>query len=421
MDPDTGHDGSPGEDIDVREEQACFLRTVSSFRHYYDFTAKLLRAKRLHYAKVAPRHRALLPNYESHFDNMQRCLEANTRFVAAICENANRMFYGYWPEGSMVKDVEPPTNLDMDKVLSTLRQFSRDWSAEGQPEREACYSPLLKQLEQCFPDRSQRGDIRVLVPGSGLSRLAYDIFRLGFFSQGSEFSYHMLIAGSYLLNTVPTKEFHTIYPFVHQTTNNKERADPIRPIVIPDVCPLEEACQSFEEDAEEREESGGGFSMCAGEFLEVYTRPEQRGTWHAVVCSFFIDTAHNIFEYIEAIHGALVVGGVWLNVGPLLYHFADQVSEKEMSVELSWADVRDVILQFGFQILEERDVENTYTTNPRGMMRQIYTSVYFHAVKTDRCPALEAAQEQDPASGPRPDAKAPTPSPKPGKKRSRKR
>ena len=35
--------------------------------------------------------------------------------------------------------------------------------------------------------------------------------------------------------------------------------------------------------------------------------------------------------------------------GPLLYHFADMPSE--MSIELSWADLRETILKFGFQFL----------------------------------------------------------------------
>src|SRR5262245_30764417 len=30
---------------------------------------------------------------------------------------------------------------DMDKARSTIRQFYRDWSAEGAVEREACYGP----------------------------------------------------------------------------------------------------------------------------------------------------------------------------------------------------------------------------------------------------------------------------------------
>ena len=36
-------------------------------------------------------------------------------------------------------------------------------------------------------------------------------------------------------------------------------------------------------------------------------------------------------------------------IGPLLYHFADMPAE--MSIELSWTDLRETILKFGFQIL----------------------------------------------------------------------
>lgn len=35
---------------------------------------------------------------------------------------------------------------------------------------------------------------------------------------------------------------------------------------------------------------------------EVYSRPEAAGTFDAVVTCFFIDTAHNVLEYLETIH-----------------------------------------------------------------------------------------------------------------------
>lgn len=38
----------------------------------------------------------------------------------------------------------------------------------------------------------------------------------------------------------------------------------------------------------------GSLSMCAGDFVEVYSTPENEGAFDAVVTCFFIDTAHNI-------------------------------------------------------------------------------------------------------------------------------
>lgn len=67
------------------------------------------------------------------------------------------------------------------------------------------------------------------------------------------------------------------------------------------------------------------FSMVAGEFVEVYSK--QPGTWDCVVTCFFMDTAHNIIEYIECISNILKKGGIWVNIGPLLYHYSEQPEE----------------------------------------------------------------------------------------------
>eukprot|EP00667_Euglena_gracilis_P025817 EG_transcript_30550 len=135
--------------------------------------------------------------------------------------------------------------------------------------------------------------------------------------------------------------------------------------------------------------------MCAGGFVEVYGRPREHGAWNAVVSCFFIDTAHDIFEYVETISRMLVPGGVWLNLGPLLWHFADQSAEK--SIELSWDDVRRIVVAYGFDIREERDVPTTYTANVRGLMRQQYTAIYMYAVKTTRpIPAAPRAPTDHP-------------------------
>ena len=41
------------------------------------------------------------------------------------------------------------------------------------------------------------------------------------------------------------------------------------------------------------------------------------------IFSFFIDTANNIISYIETIYNLLKKDGLWVNFGPLLYHYAD--------------------------------------------------------------------------------------------------
>jgi len=61
---------------------------------------------------------------------------------------------------------------------------------------------------------------------------------------------------------------------------------------------------------------------------------------------FFIDTAKNMLEYLEIIHSILKTGGLWINIGPLLYHYENMPGE--ISIELSLEQVKDVIVKIGF-------------------------------------------------------------------------
>ena len=45
-----------------------------------------------------------------------------------------------------------------------------------------------------------RGQVRILVPGAGLGRLAFDLAQEGFSAEGAEFSYFMLLASDFILN-----------------------------------------------------------------------------------------------------------------------------------------------------------------------------------------------------------------------------
>ena len=56
----------------------------------------------------------------------------------------------------------------------------------------------------------------------------------------------------------PGKYHTTIYPYIHQTCNNRKSEDQVRSVVIPDVDPTDVPPNL-------------NFSMAAGDFLEVYT------------------------------------------------------------------------------------------------------------------------------------------------------
>merc|ERR1719333_839982 len=90
------------------------------------------------------------------------------------------------------------------------------------------------------------------------------------------------------------------------------------------------------------------FSMVAGEFVEVYK--DQHDEWDAVLTCFFLDTAKNVFLYIRTIAAIVPPGGIWANIGPLLFHYAEQANA--ISIELSWEEIRPIICRY-FDFREE--------------------------------------------------------------------
>lgn len=42
--------------------------------------------------------------------------------------------------------------FDTDRVIITLKQIVRDWAAEGEDERRACYDPILEAIMEHFQD-----------------------------------------------------------------------------------------------------------------------------------------------------------------------------------------------------------------------------------------------------------------------------
>ncbi|KAG2069399.1 N2227-domain-containing protein [Suillus decipiens] len=270
-----------------------------------------------------------------------------------------------------------PTDFDMDKLRSTLKQFVRDWSQEGKKERETCYTPMKDALVAHFSDKpstESRKNIRVLVPGAGLGRLAYDIANLGFTCQGNEFSHYMLLASYLILNRTDTIGQYTIYPYVHSFSNFPDREAMLHPVTIPDVLPSALP-------------AGSNFSLVAGDFEEIYGTEgkeddfePQSGQWDAVMTCFFIDTAKNIINYLRIIHRILTPGGVWINIGPLLWHFENNATN-DPSIELDLEEVKILARKIGFVISDERMIDTTYASNSRSMLGYVYKTAFWTATK----------------------------------------
>ena len=105
---------------------------------------------------------------------------------------------GYQRVGDMSKDCNVKT------VQALLAQLRREWSDDGAEERRQSFGVVVDALARHLPDdaAAAAGDAspRVLVPGSGLGRLAFDLAAAGYAATGIEHSYFMLVPAQYVMS-----------------------------------------------------------------------------------------------------------------------------------------------------------------------------------------------------------------------------
>ncbi|KAL2421333.1 hypothetical protein ABEF95_001543 [Exophiala dermatitidis] len=250
---------------------------------------------------------------------------------------------------------------DISKAQSTIRQFYRDWTAQGFAlEVQPLLNMILADLEMYLPIRPKpRPDVdttttesqshnnrnhhsddfssspSLLLPGAGLGRILFELCLHGYSATGNEISYHQLLASNFILNCTRHADQFAIYPFAHSFTNVRARARA--------QCARAEQTARHEQSQTETatdEQSHtqtdtevpvpvGEMNMTAGDFVLSYSGFDTASTFDGVVSVFFIDTAPNLIRYIETVKNCLKQGGYWINIGPLLWHFDDRAPSSQ--------------------------------------------------------------------------------------------
>lgn len=301
------------------------------------------------------------------------------------------------------------SDSQMSKVSSVMKSLARDWSMDGKMERDMAYGPIKDSVKKYLPlqdetnaatasnNTAAKYPFRLCVPGAGVGRLACELASLGYAVQGNEFSLYMLLASDFILNggvASPEKPLR-ISPFLLESRNVHAASDPMRSIAIPDVDPY--SLMSDRPLGEKPPE----FSMAGGDFVSIYSAVREQCAWDGVLACFFLDTSPCVVEYLQVIYNMLRPGGYLFNFGPLLWHWSgpamrpddrtveayherySYLDKKYMeSVDMSWEDVRQVMVNIGFEFVEERTGQSAmYTTDRLSMMHMNYRCVHFVARK----------------------------------------
>jgi len=266
-----------------------------------------------------------------------------------------------------------------------------------------------------FPN-PDKGSHKVLLPGTGLGRLLFEVCRIGFNVEGNEISYHQLLASNWILNQLSANEHVNLYPFALTFSNHLACEHQLKCVNVPDVHPgseLDTASAGMEIHAFER------MNITAADFVVLYSDEKHSKSFDAVVTVFFLDTAPNVMRYIEVVRSCLKDGGYWINLGPLLWHFEEtrapaevdhkatkdppvdaDVQEQEQeqmphmrqrkegigepgSIELTNEEVLLLIGKMGFHIETSEVREGCgYIQDPASMMHNIYRVSHWVARKS---------------------------------------
>ena len=171
--------------------------------------------------------------------------------------------------------------------------------------------------------------------------------------------------------------------------------------MIPDVVAgpmLAEATESIKSPVHAYER----LSMTSGDFCVLYKKPSYREAFDAVMTCFFIDTAPNVLAYVETVLHCLRPGGLWINLGPLLWHFEGRSKPESTpdrsrsapsdgdlgigepgSVELADSEVIELLQSYGFAIVQHDvgTLETGYIQDPLSMLHNVYQPSFWVAKK----------------------------------------
>ncbi|KAG5642542.1 hypothetical protein DXG03_002580 [Asterophora parasitica] len=349
-------------------------RAYQSYSQYSRLSAYEISRKHVAYSTLGRAHRRLgnKIGYPAKLDKLKYVTDLNAVVTEGIA--------GLAAKELGVSESFAGHGAELGRVREALKHFVRDWSEEGAEEREKIFRPILDVLATVDP--VERKHKKVLVPGAGLGRLAWEISQLGYDTTANELSFFMNLAFRFLLSadTTPTANEHTLRPYAHWFSHQRSNDSLFRAIHFPDAVPrLSPSFRLAESDFLTLSPPG---PQSASTFAWSKSSDDPDAGYDYIATLFFIDTSLNALATVQQVHTLLRPGGTWINLGPLLW-----TSGGHAKLELSLEEVICVAEEIGFVFQENgggktRTVECEYTRDKNAMMRWVYGAEFWVATKS---------------------------------------
>lgn len=357
----------PVVDDDDREELIVTVKTLQA----YGERTKAWNDRRRTLARLMPWRHQLLAADVGYFERLAKVdagIAANQRFLndvaLATCEQHALL---YLELGAVKLSLQQMR--DNHRVIESLGHFPRDWGVSD-VEVMPLVDYIVRQIHAHVPESARR-DAVVVVPGSGLGRVAHELAIAEPAPRAVhavELSTLMHVCNAFVYEKShqraplapgkrPFKSAHRydLHPYLHTHSNHASGNDQTRTSAIRRV-----------------EHQPENLHLHLADFT-TFKVPEQHATVVIVLC-FFMDTAENMLKYTDAVE-QLAKGkrAVWINIGPLKYGTAPQVefTAEELArvrKQLGWKDVHVET----YSQADGREGLVPYLTNTRSMYQGFY-------------------------------------------------
>ena len=319
------------------------------------------------YSSLSKKHLDKLPfNYKERIEKVKKGIELNQIFYNKVAS----LYALEFDHLSYTKEEHEEHRYFEEYLIRGffMSCLMRDWTLESKPERDNNYGNVLKEVKKYFnyDDKNlmKKNNYKALVPGTGCSRMAFELAKRGFEVEANDFCFIYILCDDYLFNYSHKNEFQ-FCPSIHTFANNYSESSVIKRYSFPDV-----------DIRDELEKSGAKpITFIKGDFLLKYKGIKDQ--YDLIVTLFFIDVSKNIIEYVEIMHDLLKKGGVWVNLGCLDYFHSRNLK----SIDLTWDELRQVIINYDFDIKNEVTEFVPYGVKIGSTVSDSYGTVFFTAVK----------------------------------------
>ncbi|GAV28128.1 hypothetical protein PMKS-001596 [Pichia membranifaciens] len=247
------------------------------------------------------------------------------------------------------------------RVVESLCHYARDWPVA--PSEEV--TPLLEYIKQQCKGLDNDKTVAI-VPGSGLGKVSHTLAELNFSSvHAVEFSWLMVLMNEFVYLKQENNRILNVYPYLHTYSNHLTVEDQLRPVEI---------SHSITKPPNLLIHNADFTKFKPQEHLRPTENPENL----VFVTCFFLDTAENLIEYLQAINkisSSFKGTKKWINLGPLKYGTAAKI-------EVSNMELKTLVKGMGWDFVDEQDPKLLgYLTDKKGLWQGYYNITMWSAVK----------------------------------------